>query len=140
MYCCRLYCSYCTAALLPCHAQVYVGDFIQIDMGDENAKGWSVAQVEELYQTPDVSSMYCRVPLRRRTAAPLRGEGRAAVLPPRRVPALGPRRSQLCQAEAEEEPAHGAAVAGWARARSTPGSGSDDSLSADSPTADLPLF
>jgi hypothetical protein len=37
--------------------QVYVGDFIKVDVGDDNTKGWSVAQIEELYQTGDVSRL-----------------------------------------------------------------------------------
>ncbi|EFN55234.1 hypothetical protein CHLNCDRAFT_52630 [Chlorella variabilis] len=36
---------------------VYCGDFIKVNVGDENTKGWSVAQVEELYQTPDGARM-----------------------------------------------------------------------------------
>ena len=35
--------------------QIWVGDFITIDVGDENSKGWSIAQVEELYQDPTAS-------------------------------------------------------------------------------------
>ena len=34
---------------------VYVNDFVQI-LSDENHKGWSLGQVLELYQTPDVSA------------------------------------------------------------------------------------
>jgi hypothetical protein len=43
---------------LGCAPQVYVGDYIKVDVGDENSKGWSIGQVEELYQTVDVSWDY----------------------------------------------------------------------------------
>ncbi|KAI3428460.1 hypothetical protein D9Q98_007286 [Chlorella vulgaris] len=39
------------------HQHVYVGDFIKVDVGDDNTKGWSVAQIEELYQTGDGKRM-----------------------------------------------------------------------------------
>lgn len=51
-------CASTCLRFLPCTlrplVQVYVGDFIKIGM-EENTKGWSIAQVEELYQTPSVS-------------------------------------------------------------------------------------
>jgi hypothetical protein len=46
----------CLPRLPPSAAlQIWVGDYITIDMEDENSKGWSIAQVEELYQDPTVS-------------------------------------------------------------------------------------
>ena len=50
--------SWPMAASCPCPMaamQIWVGDFITIDVGDENSKGWSIAQVEELYQDPTAS-------------------------------------------------------------------------------------
>lgn len=65
--------------------QVYVGDFVKIST-DENTKGWSIAQIEELYQTPSVRRRQrgCPGPSRRSVLGRRVGKWAAFRLPPER--------------------------------------------------------